>query len=211
MLIKSKKKPIQTPSSQDQYQKNYASKGSPPSSTVFGERADSLSPMPPFILGTLTTNRDDKIENIFQAIHGISTRDYMESFLTLNPHVEDPNTVSAGTIVQLPAVSVSAAEATWNQYRLEWLNSSNLAEAKATLMAQEASHDRLRMIAYWNREKGLRFSICFEKFYRDLQLARKKQKAFRSRFGRTLEIVKDWNEETIFFSVLPKDNLTKPR
>lgn len=164
----------------------------------------SLSPMPPFILGTLTTDRQVTLSYLIELIHGVSTVHYLESFLTLNPHVNDPTAIPAGTAIQLPAMSVATTDRVLKLSRIEFKNCNNLSEAIDSLLTLTQKHDPIRIVAYWKKDTGLRFSICLERFFSQPQKAMEARKRLISFMGSNIKILTDWNKETIFFSDLSK-------
>lgn len=160
--------------------------------------------MPPFILGTLQINRGDNLAGLIKLVHGSFSSEYKEALLTLNPHLSNSNDISIGTVIQFPAMAVELASGEKRLYRLELNNFRKLAKARNALYLYRQKYADIQMVAYWNPEVGLRFSILLKEFFFDKASAEAKLNVIESIFGTMLEskpkIAMDWKKETLFFT-----------
>lgn len=160
--------------------------------------------IPPFILGTLKVNGKDNLIDLIKFVHGKFSSEYQETLLTLNPHLNSPNNISDGTVILFPALAVELPQVQRDIYRIEFDNLSNLGKARDIFFSMERKFKNIRMVAYWNTDKELRFSIFLRELFFDQNSAKDRLNSIKSIFDASLKsppkIVNDWDKNTLFFS-----------
>lgn len=156
--------------------------------------------MPPFILGALTITSGENLNELIRLIHGNPSQEYIESLLTLNPHISELNSISEGTIIQFPALAVAVDSARQKNFRIELGNYAGLAEARDAWASFSRRNKEIRMVAYWNNDAGLRFSIFLKKLFFQEKAAKESAGSLEPLWGKRAKIAADWGDETLFFT-----------
>ncbi len=177
---------------------SYASKGSENPQIGLQNRSAFL----PFTLGTITAKDGENLNQLIKLVHGRSSAEYIESLLTLNPHVKNLGELSAGTTIQFPAISVEKKSHSIQLYRLELGNYDNLSLALKGFKELEKKNSQIRFVAYWNSTNGLRFSVAVDEYFSQRGSAVKRLKTLTEFWGERLALAEDWQDNTLFFSYL---------
>lgn len=171
---------------------NEADKSTPPAASTPEE-------MLPFILGALKLNHGENLIGLIKLVHGRPSSEYIEALLTLNPHINDPDAVSIGTEIQFPAQAVPLTSVERNVYRIELGNFTQLTQARDAVSSLSMPPANIRMVAYWNPDGGLRFSVLLKELFSNANSAKDKFDTFGFA-GNEAKIAADWTEATLFFS-----------
>ncbi len=161
--------------------------------------------LPPFILGKITVKQGENLNDLIKLVHGRYSDEYLESLLTLNPHIKNPGELDAGTIVQFPAISMEKKSRSFQLFRLELGNYDNLFQALNHLKKYKKRDRDIRLIVYWSTVKGLRFSVTLNEYFFRRDQAVKRLKILKEFWSEQLILAQDWQANTLFFSYLLSD------
>ncbi|MCX5833366.1 MAG: AAA family ATPase [Deltaproteobacteria bacterium] len=156
----------------------------------------------PESLGQLTMKKRSSCRQILQQLYGSSADVHIESLSKANLKIKDINKVQAGDAVRFPALPASSRP---DQHAAYWVQ---LAEMETLEDAYEYIHHytvhvaRTRILPFWSREEGLRFSILLEEGFNHEKSARKAVKSLPQKIATSAKIVSEWGEGTVFFADL---------
>jgi len=156
----------------------------------------------PESLGQLTMKKRSSCRQILQQLYGSSADVYVESLSKANLKIKDIKKVKAGDAVRFPALPASSRP---DQHAAYWVQ---LAEMETLEDAYEYIHHytvhvaRTRILPFWSREGGLRFSVLLEEGFNHEKSARKAVKNLPQKIATSAKIVSEWGEGTVFFADL---------
>jgi general secretion pathway protein A len=156
----------------------------------------------PESLGQLTMKKRSSCRQVLQQLYGSSADEHLESLLKANLKIKDIKKVKAGDVVRFPALPASSRP---GQHATYWVQ---LAEMETLEDAYEYVHHytvhvaRTRILPFWSREEGLRFSILLKEGFNHEKSARKSVKSLPQKIATSAKIVSEWGEGTVFFADL---------
>jgi general secretion pathway protein A len=156
----------------------------------------------PESLGQLTMKKRNSCRQVLQQLYGSSADEHLESLLKANLKIKDIKKVKAGDVVRFPALPASSRP---DQHAAYWVQ---LAEMETLEDAYEYVHyytvrvARTRILPFWSREGGLRFSILLKEGFNHEKSARKAVRGLPQKIATSAKIVSEWGEGTVFFADL---------
>jgi general secretion pathway protein A len=156
----------------------------------------------PELLGQLTMKKRSSYRQVLQQLYGSSADVHVESLAKANLKIKDINKVKAGDVVRFPALPASSRP---DQHAAYWIQ---LAEMETLEDAYEYIHHytvhvaRTRILPFWSREGGLRFSVLLKEGFNHEKSARKAVKSLPQKIATSAKIVSEWGEGTVFFADL---------
>jgi len=139
---------------------------------------------------------------VLQQLYGSSADEHLESLSKANLKIRDIHKVKAGDVVRFPALPASSRP---DQHAAYWVQ---LAEMETLEDAYEYIHHytvhvaRTRILPFWSREGGLRFSVLLKEGFNHEKSARKAVKSLPQKIATSAKIISEWGEGTVFFADL---------
>jgi general secretion pathway protein A len=170
-------------------------------SAVQDERAE-VAPEPTYsaILGRITLKHKETLSLIMRQVYGGFNSNYLKSFIITNPEIENPDRVTVGQIISLPAIPVEVAP---GDNRVWWIKvdeTDTLEGAINILRKHPESSPGVRLIPYWNPAGGSKFAVVLGELFEDEKTARTQQERLTGELSSGSTIFSQWDKKTVFFA-----------
>ena len=161
-----------------------------------------LKPTPTYstILGRITLKHKETLSLIMRQVYGGFNSNYLKSFIITNPEIENPDRVTVGQIISLPAIPVEVAP---GDNRVWWIKvdeTDTLEGAINILRNHPESSPGVRLIPYWNPAGGSKFAVVLGKLFEDEKTARTQQEKLPGELSSGSTIFSQWDKKTVFFA-----------
>ena len=161
-----------------------------------------LKPTPTYstILGRITLKHKETLSLIMRQVYGGFNSNYLKSFIITNPEIENPDRVTVGQIISLPAIPVEVAP---GDNRVWWIKvdeTDTLEGAINILRKHPESSPGVRLIPYWNPAGGSKFAVVLGKLFEDEKTARTQQEKLPGELSSGSTIFSQWDKKTVFFA-----------
>ncbi|CAN2048305.1 ATPase AAA [Candidatus Magnetomoraceae bacterium gMMP-13] len=174
-----------------------------------GFTQDSLSNNSfPSILGKITSLPQETLPEMIENIYGTFTSWHIDYVRMVNPHIKKPYKVLDGKVVNFPSIqanSIPIEPGTW----LVEINKLKRLDDAYQFLRNHPEYERSHLLPYWNKREGLQFSILFLNAFEDKDSALNYLKKLPPIFASTGKIIDRWDPDTVFFSKLSLQELTK--
>ena len=155
---------------------------------------------PPEVLGTLKLKRNETISGLIGKIYGNYSNKHFRSIILANPDITDPDVVTIGRSIQVPADPVSVKplnkEVWWVKIG-EW---PVLQEAFELLRAYPDSAPPVRLVPCWQPATGLRFVVVLKQIFNNPDAAQLQLKYLPPNVAASGQVIRSWGEKTVFFA-----------
>ena len=152
------------------------------------------------ILGRLTLKRRETLSRIIRQVYGGFNSSYLKSFIIANPEIENPDRVTVGQIISLPAVPTEVALGEREVWWLKVDERDTLEAAFKILRNLPAGSPPVRLIPHWNPAAGTRFAVVLGKLFKDEKSARARQEQLPTELSSGSTILSRWDKDTVFFA-----------
>jgi general secretion pathway protein A len=152
------------------------------------------------ILGRLTLKRRETLSRIIRQVYGGFNSSYLKSFIIANPEIENPDRVTVGQIISLPAIPTEVALGEREVWWLKVDERDTLEAAFKILRNLPDGSPPVRLIPYWNPVAGSRFAVVVGKLFKDEKSARTRQEQLPTELASGSAILSRWDKETVFFA-----------
>ena len=161
-----------------------------------------LKPTPTYstILGRITLKHKETLSLIMRQVYGGFNSNYLKSFIITNPEIENPDRVTVGQIISLPAIPVEVAP---GDNRVWWIKvdeTDTLEGAINILRKHPESSPGVRLIPYWNPSGGFKFAVVLGELFEDEKTARTQQEKLPGELSSGSTIFSQWDKKTVFFA-----------
>jgi general secretion pathway protein A len=161
-----------------------------------------LKPTPTYsaILGRITLKHKETLSLIMRQVYGGFNSNYLKSFIITNPAIENPDRVTVGQIISLPAIPVEVAP---GDNRVWWIKvdeTDTLEGAINILRKHPESSPGVRLIPYWNPAGGSKFAVVLGELFEDEKTARTQQERLTGELSSGSTIFSQWDKKTVFFA-----------
>ena len=161
-----------------------------------------LKPTPTYstILGRITLKHKETLSLIMRQVYGGFNSNYLKSFIITNPEIENPDRVTVGQIISLPAIPVEVAP---GDNRVWWIKvdeTDTLEGAINILRKHPESSPGVRLIPYWNPAGGSKFAVVLGELFEDEKSARTQQEKLPGELSSGSTIFSQWDKKTVFFA-----------
>ena len=159
----------------------------------------------PESLGWLTVKRDGTICKIIRGVYGVEcTPDRIALIRKANPHIQNPDRVAPGTMLNLPAVSSDFRPAP-GAYRVAVARRDNLEDVYGLYKQYLAQLPPIQVFSHWNEREGMQFDVILKKNFTTEQSAHIAIAELPPSISSGARILKDWGKDTVFFSTAALD------
>jgi len=152
------------------------------------------------ILGRLTLKRRETLSRIIRQVYGGFNSSYLKSFIIANPEIENPDRVTVGQIISLPAVPTEVALGEREVWWLKVDERDTLEAAFKILRNLREGSPPVRLIPHWNPAAGTRFAVVLGKLFKDEKSARARQEQLPTELSSGSTILTRWDKDTVFFT-----------
>ncbi len=126
----------------------------------------------PAYLGSINIKEGDTLSHLCDIVYGSTGIPgngfkHLESIMSANPHIPDPNLLEIGQWVAFPAIPVSLRSPGPNGWMVEISRYSSLNDAFLFVRSYAKHLPKIRMMPFWSLEKGLQFPIILWEIYFD--------------------------------------------
>jgi general secretion pathway protein A len=159
-------------------------------------RSATYDPM----LGNITLKRNDTLSRVIQQVYGNYNSRYFRSLILANPVIDDPDRVDVGQTIYLPAIPVSVGPTYQKAWWIQLAEKDNLQAAFDYLRNYPENEPAVRMIPYWNNQKGNRFAIILKAHFSDEDSARQQLSHLPAELITQGRVLSRWENDTVFFA-----------
>ena len=151
-------------------------------------------------LGQVTLMRSETLSGLIQSVYGDYNSKYFKSLILANPSIDDPDRVTIGQTVVLPAIPAAVkppASAAW------WVllaSKDSLDEAYRYLRALPKGGPSIRLLPYWQPDEGLQFALVLDQYFMNKSRADLKLQQLPRRYAVGGEVLSIWSDEAVFFA-----------
>lgn len=154
----------------------------------------------PRILGRVAAERQETLWNMIRMVFGVYTKSYEMSVMSVNPHISDANNIDVGQIIYFPAVEVPNGHPDKKCVWVKIDEKNKLDDAYRILKSHPGHLPPIRLIPYWNEEKGLKFSVVLNEYFFDELSAKEKIAALPEDIAKKAGVIKSWGQGTRFYA-----------
>ena len=151
-------------------------------------------------LGRLTLKRRETLSRIIRQVYGGFNSSYLKSFIIANPEIENPDRVTVGQIISLPAIPTEVAFGERDVWWLKVDERDTLEAAFKILRNLPDGSPPVRLIPYWTPAAGSRFAVVLDKLFKDEKSARIRQEQLPTELASGSAIFSGWDKKTVFFA-----------
>ena len=153
------------------------------------------------MLGQLTIRQGKTLWWRLNDIYGPAGKGLLEAIHHANPQIKNINRISAGEVVQLPALPASSSPLTPGRYRIQIARGSILEEAYGLFENSRALIPSLWFVPYWNSEEGLVFAVFMREDFGDRESAMRTAEKLPAALSPWARIIapEHWKADTVFF------------
>jgi general secretion pathway protein A len=170
--------------------------------TVFQNTGAELKTTPTYstILGRITLKHTETLSRIMRQVYGGFNSNYLRSFIITNPEIENPDQVTVGQIISLPAIPVEVAPGDSRVWWIKVDETDTLEGAINILRNHPESSPGVRLIPYWNPAGGSKFAVVLGELFEDEKSARTQQEKLPGELSSGSTIFSRWDKKTVFFA-----------
>lgn len=153
----------------------------------------------PATLGMLCVKRNEPLAKMIRRIYGTFDPEHLKYVIEANPALKDGNRIPFGKSICFPAIPVKAAPQRGCWY-VQVAEKENLEDAYEFSGYTFSGGIPLRLIPYWDRQKGLRFSVILNRCFNTFEAAQKMIRNLPSFFAGIPLNMASRQSDTVFFS-----------
>ena len=154
----------------------------------------------PEILGTIKLRPNQTLSGLIQTIYGSYNSRHFKSLILANPHIDDPDIVDIGQTVALPAIPANLKPLPQKVWWIKIADRNNLEEAFKILQNFPDNKLTIRLIPYWNNEKGMNFAVILKKYFLNENTALLQLKRLPLSISSKGKIISSWDVDNVFFA-----------
>jgi len=154
----------------------------------------------PEILGKIKLRPNQTLSGLIQTIYGSYNSRHFKSLILANPHIDDPDIVDIGQTVALPAIPANLEPLPQKIWWIKIADRNNLEEAFKILQTFPDNELPIRMIPYWNSQKGMKFAIILKKYFLNENAALLQLKRLPLSISSKGKIISSWDVDNVFFA-----------
>lgn len=151
------------------------------------------------ILGQLTLRKGGSYKNLIRELYGDSNKERIQSFVRINPQIENLDNIESGEKINLPAAPVGSLPVNSGSYWIQLFSSNKLDETYRIFTSYPSNLPDKKLLAYRNSREGTVFSIVIKKGFKDRASAKETLWLLTPELSSSARIVDSWDEDTVFF------------
>jgi len=156
----------------------------------------------PDYLGTISMKRRMTIWRIFDNIYGDTSRELADRFIEKNPQLKDIDKTRQGTVIQVPAFAERAHSLNKDAIIVSLEDSQELENLYYKFIEKKdlRKMPALLFLSFWNKEKGIQFSIVLGKRFANVEEAQESINRLPSSLAASAHVLSAWNNDTVVFN-----------
>ncbi|MDA3833864.1 MAG: hypothetical protein PF495_10740 [Spirochaetales bacterium] len=162
----------------------------------------------PEVLGQIRAKSGETVLGMIYKVYGLPCFDHLNRILPsltpLNPEIENLNDIAVGDVINFPAVPVSDNSLPAIGWWVQLTRKDTLEDAYEFARLYADSALPLRIFPYRNRREGRKFAILLRNYFISEESARGSLDMLPAMISSGAKIVTGWDEDTLFFSNVPK-------
>ncbi len=151
-------------------------------------------------LGQVTLMRRETLSGLIQSVYGDFNSKYFKSLILANPSIDDPDRVTIGQTVELPAIPARVQPPDSAAWWVRLARKDNLNEAYRYLRELPRGSPRLRLLPYWQPDKGLQFALVLDQYFVKKSSAAKRLQQLPRKYATGGEVLSIWSKDAVFFA-----------
>ena len=162
---------------------------------------ENTTTLMPARLGRLTIQPNETLGQLIQIIYGQFAPSYLKAITEANPHIRDPDTLNVGDVIHFPALPAAVRPLPVSVWWIELGEYQRLDEAVQELKRLKRARIAVRLVPYWNPEKGMLFPLVLMDCFYDRRVAENAlNRTTALAVGPQAKICSLWRDDTVFFS-----------
>ncbi|MGZ3635557.1 MAG: ExeA family protein [Syntrophales bacterium] len=153
----------------------------------------------PDLLGNVELKSGQNIWRLLSDFYGNFDSDQMKQVARANPHIENLNRVSAGEIIELPAIPAQSNPLPAGKCWVRIARSEKIGEIYELYKNYQHTLPSLNFLSYWNSREGLAFAIVLKDGFSTMEEALEAARRLPQPFARNAEVFVKVSDDTIFF------------
>ena len=151
-------------------------------------------------LGKVTLMRSETLSGLIQSVYGDYNSKYFKSLILANPGIDDPDRVAVGQTVVLPAIPAEVKPLGAPVWWVRVIRKNSLNEAYRYLRELPRGSPPLRLLPYWQPDKGMQFALVLDKYFASKSRATRSLQALPLQYTDSAEVLSLWSREAVFFA-----------
>jgi general secretion pathway protein A len=127
----------------------------------------------PTLLGSVRLKKDETLWRLLEKIYGLCTPEHLKAVLLMNPGIKNQDHVEVGQKITLPAIALEKRIFPSGARLVKLEEKQSLSEAVEYCRSHRGVTPPVRLFLYWNKEDGLKYTICLRKIFTDQESALK--------------------------------------
>ncbi|QTA86707.1 AAA family ATPase [Desulfonema magnum] len=166
----------------------------------------------PLLLGKIIVKKGETLGKLIRMVYSTLIPEYQKAVIRANLHIKNPNRLAIGDVISFPAIPVKIQDSkpelrnSFKGYWVEIAEADNLETAfqllRAYLSDNRNSRDipSVRLIPYWHKHNGLKFSLILTEYFSDKISARNRLNRLSVSVFPDGKNVLSFEKETVFFA-----------
>mgnify|MGYP001214694389 CR=1 FL=1 len=154
----------------------------------------------PKTLGQLTVRKDGSVLRMIRRVYGSEDLNHLKAVARANPQIDNINVVTAGKVVNFPALPIGGKPSLKKMYRLQIAKHTDLKGAYAFLELYAPDLLAAHMVPNWNSREGLVFAVLLKEGFADEAAALRAKSQLLPSLAADAEIRESWDKDTVFFA-----------
>ncbi len=151
-------------------------------------------------LGQVTLMRRETLSGLIQSVYGDFNSKYFKSLILANPSIDDPDRVTIGQMVDLPAIPARVQPPDTAAWWVRLARKDNLNAAYRYLRELPRGSPPLRLLPYWQPDKGLQFALVLDQYFVKKSSASKRLQQLPRKYAAGGEVLSIWSKDAVFFA-----------
>jgi hypothetical protein len=165
--------------------------------------AQNFEPKMPGNLGSIKVGQGSTVCKILQNVYGTASPEIVRDVLKVNPQIKDTNKISAGTMINLPAISSDHVSFKKGDLIIQiegGKNMQNIYEAYL-LNVYRQNVPAVVFLSFWNKKEAeIKFAVTINKYFNKIRDVEAEIKKLPPALAAKAIILSDWDENTVFFN-----------
>lgn len=176
----------------------------PPPTVSSAEAAAPDAEQCPKSLGWLIVKKDGTICKVIRGVYGGEcTPDRIALIRKANPHIQDPDRIEPGAMLQIPAAPCDFRPAPGRSCRVAVARRDNLEDAYGVYRGYLGELPPIQVFPHWSGREGLQFDVILKEGFADEEAARRAIAGLPPSVSSGARIITQWDRDTVFFSTVP--------
>jgi hypothetical protein len=153
----------------------------------------------PDLLGKVELKSGGSIWRLLNDFYGNFDRDQMKQVARANPHIKNLSRVSAGEVIELPAIPAKSNPLPAGKCWVRIARSEKIGEIYELYKNYQPALPSLNFLPYWNSREGLAFAIVLKDGFSTMEEALGAARRLPQPLAVNAEVFVKVSDDTIFF------------